>query len=253
MAGLSAALGRGQQKPLDFDTIFPAEKVYHASLQQRVAHRSEEEQLDLLRQLTTNAASIGVDVITLGTVNDLGGAMAVLLDEMDLPSTVVAWYHPCLTDIGLKESLADLGIELIQPGAMKGALNPDQGMRWRQAAARADVGITIADYCIAETATLVMRNRPGQPRSASLLPEVHAAVIALDQIIECPAELFALMAEPSAVESSAVTNCMTWVSGNSKSGDIEAVLVPGVHGPKRVVIYVLTGTALPESAKMELP
>ncbi len=243
--GLAHALGRDKAHPSQFEDIFPSDEHRQCALQNQVAHRSRKTQLALFEQLVARAGAISVDVIALASLDDLAPAIAALVDELDAKSTLVSWNHPFLTDIGLSEALAEVGAEIVLPENGKTDVNAAQCQTWRRAAARAAMGITGADYCIAETATLVMRNRPGQPRSASLLPEVHAAVIGLDQIIASPAELFALMGSPAAIESPSVTNCMTWVSSNSKTGDIEGELVPGVHGPGRMVIYVITGPDYP--------
>ena len=38
-----------------------------------------------------------------------------------------------------------------------------------------------------------------------------------------------------------LTNCMTFISGPSKTGDIELVMVDGAHGPRQMIVYVITG------------
>ena len=85
-------------------------------------------------------------------------------------------------------------------------------------------------------ASLVMRTRPGQPRSVSLVPSIHIAVLRLDQIILDLKELYALVQS----DADGLTNCMTFVSGPSKTADVEATMVHGAHGPREVYIYVMT-------------
>lgn len=238
---LAEALGRSRKNASGFEEAFPLEAKRLTALQEIVAHRSHASQINLFNQLVEQAGTIQVDVIGLAALEDLVHAVVDLAAPLPRPATVVSWDHPFLTGIGLGNALADIDAAFVIPENLK---HDDKGIRrqkWRQAASRAALGLTGADYCIAETATLVMRNRAAQPRSASLLPDIHAAVITLDQIIASPAELFALMGGAASVKASSVTNCMTWVSSNSKTGDIEAELVPGVHGPKKVVIYVITG------------
>jgi len=93
---------------------------------------------------------------------------------------------------------------------------------------------------MADTATLVMRTRPGQARSVSLVPSIHIAVIRLDQIIADLKELYALIKGDSEVKKEGLTNCMTFISGPSKTADVEATMVHGAHGPREVYIYVIT-------------
>jgi L-lactate dehydrogenase complex protein LldG len=87
----------------------------------------------------------------------------------------------------------------------------------------ADVGISGADFLIAETGSLAMRARPEEPRSLSLLPPVHIVVAEVAQIVP---DLFDLFDRIPTIPS-----CLTLITGPSKTGDIELRLVTGVHGP----------------------
>ncbi|MDX2499995.1 MAG: LUD domain-containing protein, partial [Deltaproteobacteria bacterium] len=101
------------------------------------------------------------------------------------------------------------------------------------------IGITSADYCMADTASLVMRTRPGQGRSVSLVPSIHIGVIYLEQIIWDLKELYALLSFDPDVRQEGLTNCMTFISGPSKTADVEATMVHGAHGPREVYVYVV--------------
>jgi len=94
---------------------------------------------------------------------------------------------------------------------------------------------------MADTATLVLRNRPGQPRSVALVPSIHIAVITLDQIISDMKELFALLRWDDRFRSEGLSNYMAFISGPSKTADIEATMVHGAHGPREVYLYVVSG------------
>ena len=86
-----------------------------------------------------------------------------------------------------------------------------------------------------------MRTRPGQARSVSLLPLIHVAVIHRDQIIADLKELYALLKWDPEHQKEGLTNCMTFISGPSKTADIEATMVHGAHGPREVYIFVISG------------
>jgi len=100
---------------------------------------------------------------------------------------------------------------------------------------------------VAGSATLVMRTRPDQPRAVSLVPSIHVAVITLDQIIESLEELYFRLNWDPKEQAEGLTNCMTFISGPSKTGDIELVMVHGAHGPRQLIVYVITDQALPSS------
>jgi L-lactate dehydrogenase complex protein LldG len=107
--------------------------------------------------------------------------------------------------------------------------------RLRELIAHADVGITGADLAIAETGTLVLRSAAGRPRSTSLLPPCHVALFERGALVETLAQVgIALEAwhdGPAANADGAVIN---FITGPSRTADIELTLTRGVHGPKEV-------------------
>ena len=64
-------------------------------------------------------------------------------------------------------------------------------------------------------------------------------MIHLDQIIFDLKELYALLLWDSEVQKEGLTNCMTFISGPSKTADVEATMVHGAHGPREVYVYVI--------------
>lgn len=85
-----------------------------------------------------------------------------------------------------------------------------------------DFGITAASGAIAETGTLVLTDGGTSSRLAALAPWVHVAVLKRDQIhADIVAALTALPADPNII----------WVTGPSKTADVEGILIEGVHGP----------------------
>jgi L-lactate dehydrogenase complex protein LldG len=103
--------------------------------------------------------------------------------------------------------------------------------RDQQAAAAA--GVTGCDGAIAETGSLVMLSRPGRTRVASLLPPFHIAVV-------CPDQLYATMGDFFAAREADVragASC-TFITGPSRTADIELTLTLGIHGPGRVAVVI---------------
>jgi L-lactate dehydrogenase complex protein LldG len=85
-----------------------------------------------------------------------------------------------------------------------------------------DFGITAAAGAIAETGTLVLTDAGTSSRLAALAPWVHVAVLRREQIhADISAALVALPADPNVI----------WVTGPSKTADVEGILIEGVHGP----------------------
>jgi L-lactate dehydrogenase complex protein LldG len=98
---------------------------------------------------------------------------------------------------------------------------------------RAEVGVTSADYALADTGTLVVRSS-SEARLVSLLPPVHVAVVAKDRLLGSLDELFTVVPTPADDTSS-----MVLITGPSRTADIEQILVRGVHGPGELHVVLL--------------
>jgi len=101
----------------------------------------------------------------------------------------------------------------------------------------ADMGISGADYLIAETGSLVLHSSDTQSRSLSLLPPIHLVVAEARQIV---ADLFDYFGILSKQPSERVPSCATLITGPSKTGDIELRLVTGVHGPGELRLILVS-------------
>jgi L-lactate dehydrogenase complex protein LldG len=104
----------------------------------------------------------------------------------------------------------------------------------RAICATAPVGITSADYCLADTGSLVMISSAREARLISLLPPVHVAVVARDRILSGLDELYTILPNPAEVTSS-----MVLITGPSRTADIEQILVRGVHGPGEIHVVIV--------------
>jgi L-lactate utilization protein LutC len=100
----------------------------------------------------------------------------------------------------------------------------------------ADIGISDVDYLVAETGTVVLRSGPDQPRSLSLLPPVHIAVAERKELVP---DLFDLFPSSNHGPVPTLPSCITFITGPSKTGDIELRLVTGVHGPGEIHLILI--------------
>jgi L-lactate dehydrogenase complex protein LldG len=98
------------------------------------------------------------------------------------------------------------------------------------------VGITGCYCAIAETGTLMLLSGADTPASISLLPETHVAVLAASRIVVGMEEAWNLARSELGVMPRAVN----FISGPSRTGDIEQTIVLGAHGPYRVHVVVVT-------------
>jgi L-lactate dehydrogenase complex protein LldG len=103
----------------------------------------------------------------------------------------------------------------------------------RATQAAAEIGVTGCDGALADTGSLVLLSGTGRPRAASLLPPTHLAIVRRDDLRVGAEEYF--RARGDAIASAA--NC-TFVTGPSRTADIELTLTVGVHGPGRVIVII---------------
>jgi L-lactate dehydrogenase complex protein LldG len=126
--------------------------------------------------------------------------------------------------------LAECGITRL-PGVRTGIVDLQE---LRDCSATVNVGITSADFALADTGTLVMLASPSEARLISLLPPAHIAVVPRDRILSGLDELFTLLPKPAEQTSS-----MVLITGPSRTADIEQILVRGVHGPGEITVVVV--------------
>jgi L-lactate dehydrogenase complex protein LldG len=96
-----------------------------------------------------------------------------------------------------------------------------------------DVGVTGADGGLAESGSLILTHGEGRPRMASLIPDIHIALLDTTKI----ARMLAYWAREN-VELATDTANLVFVTGPSRTGDIEQELNLGVHGPRHVHIVM---------------
>jgi L-lactate utilization protein LutC len=168
-----------------------------------------------------------------------GGQAHLVSDAEGAVSTVCALVRQCsarrvllgdgafLDTLPLAQRLADMGVEVHSASALPAEES-------KAASFAADVGITGADHLIAETGTVALETRPGQPRAVSLLPPIHIVVAQREQIVPDLFDLFAQRAKEG------LPACLSLITGPSKTGDIELKLVTGVHGPGEIHLVLVT-------------
>jgi L-lactate utilization protein LutC len=177
---------------------------------------------DLLVRLAAEIEAVGGHAHRVSDDNAARGALVGLLDQY-APRAALVWQHPLLDELGLASVLAEKGIARHDYDNLA-PLGRDECRRRMLAA---DVGISSADFAIAESGTLAVCSQAGQERAVSLLPLVHVAIVRREQVL---ADLFDLFERLGAGE---LQSSVVLITGPSKTGDIELTLTTGVHGPRQ--------------------
>ncbi len=119
------------------------------------------------------------------------------------------------------------------------------GLEWRAAGLNVEtraaqgsdlVGITGAFCAIAETGTLMTLSGPRTPAVTSLLPETHIAIVRAARIVRGMEEAWDLLRS----EHTSLPRAVNFISGPSRTADIEQTLVLGAHGPYRLHIVLIS-------------
>ena len=100
-----------------------------------------------------------------------------------------------------------------------------------------DIGITEADYAIADTGTLVLISGGERHRLLSLLPAIHICILDSKRIFPNLSALLRHLHENVYLDES-LPQATTFITGPSRTADIEHVLTTGVHGPGRVEVLL---------------
>jgi L-lactate dehydrogenase complex protein LldG len=161
---------------------------------------------------------------------------------------VVRWQSALLEALEIDAALQQQGITIhttaLPTDAMGDAVTHTATLaarrqELRNLLARADLGLSGVDYIIAETGTLVLLALPGHMRGVSLLPPVHVAVARTEQVLATLADALSMVHAGGADLQQHLTSCLSFVTGPSRTGDIELQLTVGVHGPGELHLVLL--------------
>ncbi|GGL65439.1 LutC/YkgG family protein [Sporolactobacillus putidus] len=116
--------------------------------------------------------------------------------------------------------------------------NVSEGHRNIEIASQANIGLSICDVMLAESATAGLFNDKNKARSVSLLP-VTSIVIVPESLIVPRITQAMQMVEEKVKAGEEISTYINYISGPSNSADIEMRLVVGVHGPVKVAYIVV--------------
>jgi len=162
-------------------------------------------------RVKSEVQSSTVDIVAADA--DVPAAIARYLTDMKLPKTAVV--QPALA--ALDWAGAGLSVEA------RGARDADL------------VGITGCFCAVAETGTLMMCSSPDTPAAVSLLPETHIAIVRAARILPHMEDAWNL----ARAELGTLPRAVNFISGPSRTGDIEQTIVLGAHGPYRVHLVIV--------------
>jgi L-lactate dehydrogenase complex protein LldG len=153
------------------------------------------------------------------TPEGVADALKSLVAENNIRKATL-WHSPLFEKLGIENILRNLGVEIISPTASKHDM------------ALCDIGFTEADYLLPETGTLVLRSSNLKPRAVSLLPRIHLAIVRPEMLRPDLHQVFAEAKD---------SPYLVFITGPSRTADIELTVTLGVHGPKNLYVWMMEG------------
>jgi L-lactate utilization protein LutC len=138
---------------------------------------------------------------------------------------LIRWDVEELEELGADAPLEEAGVEVVVWRDLDD---------FREVAARADIGLSTAEWAIADTASLVLTSGPGKGRTVTLLPPTYVAVVAAEKVLRTVPEAIEKYAGAEGLPANVVFH-----TGPSRSGDIEMEIFVGMHGPGDVHVVLV--------------
>jgi len=187
---------------------------------------------DLRRRFADELEAVGGESIDLTGEGDPSAVVARRLAGVESGVVAVdadpAWSR---LSIPLRELVVAAGLELLEV----------DGTTTSAELADVELGVTIADAAISETGTIAQCARPFRPRSLSLLPPRHLVLVPADRLLGGLEELFAGVVHGASWSGGSADfgAYFTWITGPSRTADIEKTLTIGIHGPGHLTVLFL--------------
>ncbi len=187
---------------------------------------------DFIDQFIRELEALSGKVIRVPSMNALPDAIHSFLKEGDV-SDVVVWSDEDERSVTIRKAC----------DAYAGQKKDARVLVWEDkenrgeliaAVEQADAGVVYAEYGISETGTVVLYNKAGKGRSASVLPNNIGIVLNTKKIVPRITQVFEQLHEPAIDHS-----CINFISGPSRSADIEMSLSIGVHGPGEITVFLV--------------
>jgi L-lactate dehydrogenase complex protein LldG len=167
--------------------------------------------------------ALGKAGAVLESCEDFGAAIAYI--RKNAGGDVLVPDFPTARRFGLVQALIEAGCVLVDAAS-------------RQEAPRAVAGVTGANFAIADTGTLVLESTAEAVRMSTTLPERHFVLLDPRKIVADGAAAVPWMRRMHQERPQAF---LAWITGPSRTADIERVLTIGVHGPRELHVLLVEG------------
>ncbi len=217
LGGIRAGLGRGALDEAQTDALRAGLAAHRRNLiPARAAALDHAGQVALFIAM---AEEVDATVARVADVGDVPAEIAAYLSRQNLPARLVMTPDPALDDI---------------PWSAQPLLEIRKGRAEDSDAA----GVTACFAAIAETGTLMLVSGPESPTRNNFLPDTHVVVLRAHEVVAAYEDAWDRLRQRGAMPRT-----VNFVTGPSRTGDIEQRLVLGAHGPRRLHIVLIDDAA----------
>lgn len=182
---------------------------------------------------------------------ELEGILWTIIEKSETTGTVLT-RNPLLGQIRLAEKLRGRGKSVAMwPESLAGASGTDNEKAFREQCFLAGIGISGVDFALAETGSLVLSSETEGSQLASLAPPIHVALYRRQQVLSSLDEILERL--PLSAGSGATTagRSTVFITGSSRTADIEQILIRGVHGPREVHAILVEESCVAEMGALQ--
>lgn len=207
---IRAAQGKSGEAPTDAELANVRAAIARPVVgpQPAIAHAA-----DLVAQFRKECDRVGTTHGEAARPEDIPTEVARYLDANELEKRVVVWH----TLAGLDWAASGIAIDD------------------RPAHGNDTTGLTTCFCAVAETGTLLLLGSANTPKSTALLPETHIAIVKRSRMVANMEDAFALLRR----EVGELPRATWFISGPSRTADIEQTIVIGAHGPYRTHVILV--------------
>ncbi len=197
---------------------------------------------ELIPKFEAELTKVGGNIYRAATRDELAGIIRNILQSAQATSAVLT-RNPILEQLGIEEHLRARGISVVvwpSATAPGGENDESAGRNFAAAGFAAAVGFSGVEFVLAETGSLVLTSRTEGSQLASLAPPVHIALYRRSQVVGSLDEVLEKLPialdpnKPAAAGLPSPGRSVVFITGPSRTADIEQILVRGVHGPREV-------------------
>ena len=216
LGDIREALGRG---PLPVEERAALERRLRFPRANVVPARGQRDGAERVALFIAEAERVNTTTERLAGWSQVPAAVAAYLRSRNLPMAVRAASDPLFDQFSWSD---ESGLIVTTGAAEAGDL----------------VSVTTAFAGIAETGTLMLLSGPASPTSLNFLPADHLVAIAQDRIVGTYEDAWMLLRAEVGV-GIALPRVLNWITGPSRTADIEQTLLLGAHGPRRIVVVIM--------------